>query len=281
MSAGADEGFTSVDELPEGVRGPLADLLLLLADNKRLLGMRYADWILGAPALEAGIACSAMAQDEWGHGRIFYAMLRDFGPDPDHLEHGREPEDYRNSELLDREPEGWPELLALNVLLDTALTVQFEAMQESRFQPVHHKVSKLLEEERFHFAHGRGWTARLASTEEGYERLAAAFPSAWASCLRWFGREDDPLNGPLVEAGVVDAGPDELRRRWLARVGPVVEEAGLGLAEAGDGGEWTTGSVPDWDGWRAETRRPAGEPGPDDRTVERVRGDRNRPLLMD
>ncbi len=271
MSPAADDRFGSVDEVPEALREPLADLLLLLADNKRLLGMRYADWILGAPALEAGIACSAMAQDEWGHGRIFYAMLRDFGRDPDRLEHDREPSEYRNSELLDREPESWPELLALNVLLDTALSVQFEAMGDSRFQPVHHKVAKLLEEERFHFAHGKGWTARLASTDRGRERLAEAFPPAWASCLRWFGRPEDPLAEPLVEAGIVDAGPDELRRRWLGRVEPVVEEAGLELADV----------APDWSGWRPGARRPEDAPGPDERTVERVRGDRNRALLMD
>ena len=66
-------------DLPDDVRDHLGSLLIVLADNKRLLGMRYSDWLLGAPALEAGIACSAMAQDEWGHGRILYAMLRDFG----------------------------------------------------------------------------------------------------------------------------------------------------------------------------------------------------------
>ncbi len=281
MSPAGEGRFGGADEVPEALREPLADLLLVLADNKRLLGMRYADWILGAPALEAGIACSAMAQDEWGHGRILYAMLRDFGRDPDRLEHGREPADYRNSELLDREPEGWPELLALNVLLDTALTVQFEAMSESRFQPVHHKVTKLLEEERFHFAHGRGWTARLASSDGGRERLAEAFGPAWEACLRWFGRPEDPVNGPLAEAGIVDAGPDELRRRWLGRVGPVVREAGLELAEDDDGEGWTTDAAPDWAGWRPEARRTEGAPGPDERTVERVRGDRNRSLLLD
>ena len=281
MTDSAPDRFESAEEVPEALREPLADLLLVLADNKRLLGMRYADWILGAPALEAGIACSAMAQDEWGHGRILYAMLRDFGRDPDRLEHGREPGAYRNSELLDAEPESWPELLALNVLLDTALTVQFEAMRDSRFQPVHHKVSKLLEEERFHFAHGEGWTARLASTDRGRERLSAAFPTAWASCLRWFGREEDPVNGPLVEAGIVDAGPDELRRRWLERVGPVVDGAGLGLAEPADGDGWRTDAAPEWSGWRPGARRPDSAPGPDERTVERVRGDRNRSFLMD
>ncbi len=281
MTSAAREAYASAGEVPEAAREPLADLLLVLADNKRLLGMRYADWILGAPALEAGIACSAMAQDEWGHGRILYAMLRDFDRDPDELEHGRDPEAYRCSELLDEEPDGWPELLALNVLLDTALTVQFEAMKESRFQPVHHKVSKLLDEERFHFEHGRGWTARLASTGKGRASLEAAFPPAWEACLRWFGREEDAGMGTLVETGIVDAGPDELRSRWMSRVGPVVREAGLELAGSDGDGRWTSSVAPDWDGWRPEARRPAAAPGPDARTIERVRGDRNRPLLMD
>jgi hypothetical protein len=45
----------------------LRDLILTLADSKRLLGLRYSDCMLGAPTLEAGIAASSMAQDEWGH----------------------------------------------------------------------------------------------------------------------------------------------------------------------------------------------------------------------
>ena len=65
-----------------------ADAAASVADSKRLLGMRYANWILGAPELEAGIACASMAQDEWGHCRLLYALLRDFGDDVDALEHG-------------------------------------------------------------------------------------------------------------------------------------------------------------------------------------------------
>jgi ring-1,2-phenylacetyl-CoA epoxidase subunit PaaC len=272
--------FGSAEDLPDDARERLADLLLVLADNKRLLGMRYADWILGAPALEAGISCSAMAQDEWGHGRILYAMLRDFGRDPDELEHEREPEEYRGCELLDREPAGWPGLLALNLLLDSALTVQFEAMRESSFEPVHYKVSKLLDEERFHFEHARGWTARLATTADGRDALEEAFEPAWSACLRWFGEPDDAGAAVLADAGVVDAGPDELRSRWLARVAPVAADAGLELARR-EGGGWASLPAPDWNGWDADRRRPAAAPGPDTRIIERVRGDLNRELLLD
>lgn len=272
--------FKSPEDLPEDAREHLADLLLVLADNKRILGLRYANWILGAPALEAGIACSAMAQDEWGHGRILYAMLRDFGRDPDALEHEREPEEYRSSVLLDEEPGTWPELLALNLLLDTALSVQFASMRDSAFEPVHYKVSKLLDEERFHFEHGKGWVARLATTGKGRDALEAAFRPAWRECLRWFGPEDDALGNRLAAIGVADAGPDVLRARWLSRVAPVVKQAGFALAER-EGGEWRTTTEVDWESWDGDRRRDPSAPGPDERIVERARGDRNRELLMD
>jgi phenylacetate-CoA oxygenase PaaI subunit len=271
--------YSKAADLPEELREHLGALILVLADNKRLLGMRYSDWILGAPALEAGIACSAMAQDEWGHGRIFYAMLRDFGQDPNQLEHGRGSNEYRSSELLDGPADGWTDLLALNLLLDSALSVQFEAMAESRFEPVHYKVSKLLDEERFHFEHGRGWVARLGSTQSGREAMQRAFAPAWEACVRWFGPDDDEAARALCDGGLTDKDAAGLRERWLQRVAPVVESVSLGLAEA-DGGAWRSKVEPAWDGWDSGLRR-GREGGPDADTLVRVRGDKNRPLLMD
>ncbi len=273
------EGFPSAEALPSDVREQLGNLLLALADNKRLLGMRYADWMLGAPSLEAGIACSAMAQDEWGHGRIVYAMLRDFGLDPSHLEHERQPEEYRSIELLDEPCEAWPQLLVLNLLVDTALSVVFEAMQESRFEPILYKVRKLLDEERFHFEHGRGWTALMASKRSGRESLASVFAPAWDACLSWFGPADDELFTVLHAAGITASDAEGLRARWLERVGPVVEEAGLGLAATVEGA-WQSRTDPAWSTWDPIRRRTA-DGGPDPDTLARVRGDRNRQLLMD
>lgn len=270
-------GFRSASDLPDDVAVHLGDLLLSLADNKRLLGIRYADWMLGAPSVEAGIACSAMAQDEWGHARIFYAMLRDFGQDPAALEHGRPSEAYRSSELLDRDVPTWPDLLALNFLWDTALSVQVEMLAESRFEPIHYKVRKLLEEERFHFDHGRGWTSRLLAAEGGRAALAEAFGAVWNSCLCWFGPDGDPLVSTLAAHGIVGADPAEARGRWLDRVGPLAAQLGLARA-AGD--TWSSTREPAWDD-RCPARRRAAAGGPDEDSLARVRGDRNRALLMD
>jgi phenylacetate-CoA oxygenase PaaI subunit len=275
-----EQGFRSAADLPDDLRSHLGALLLSLADSKRLLGMRYAEWLLGAPTLEAGIACSAMAQDEWGHGRILYAMLKDFGYDPGQLEHERETEEYLNSEVLDEPPEDWAGLLALNLLLDTALSVQFSALQNSRYEPLHYKVKKLLDEERFHFEHGRGWAARLAATGAGRDALRAALEPAWKACLRWFGSPDGPVGLALREAEVIDASPDELRFRWLARVGPIVSDAGLDLAESDGEGGWRSTVEVGWEGWDSDRRR-SGAGGPNETTLAGVRGDKNRSMLMD
>ncbi|MFV1986094.1 MAG: Phenylacetic acid catabolic protein [Gemmatimonadota bacterium] len=272
-------GYKSASELSEGTRDALGALLLSLADNKRLLGIRYSDWLLGAPSVEAGIACSAMAQDEWGHARILYSMLKDFGFDPHQLEHERASGEYRNIGLLDADVSSWPELLALNFLLDTALAVQCEALHESRFEPIHYKVRKLLEEERFHFEHGRGWTSRLAETEAGRAALADGYGRAWTSCMGWFGPDDDPLSTTLAAEGIVNGDAAATRARWLERVGPVLEAAGLDLARV-ENGSWVSDVEPDWSAWSNDRRRAAAG-GPDEDTLARVRGDRNRSLLMD
>ena len=113
MSSVRTDSFKSANELSEPVREALTATLLSLADNKRILGMRYGEWILGAPTLESGIACSAMAQDEWGHGRILYATLKDFGLDSGILEHERSAEEYLSSELLDSAVEEYRKAEAL------------------------------------------------------------------------------------------------------------------------------------------------------------------------
>jgi phenylacetate-CoA oxygenase PaaI subunit len=276
MTPARASGYKSADELPADAREALAATLLSLADNKRILGMRYGEWILGAPTLEAGIACSAMAQDEWGHGRILYATLKDFGTDPGPLEHERESDAYLSSELLDAPVEEWPEFLTLNLLFDAALSVQVEALTSSRYEPILFKTRKLLEEERFHFEHGRGWAMRLAETAAGRNALNTAFRKALGPCLRWFGRDDAPFGRALVEAGIADGAGDALRERWVVRIAPVLREANLGVL----GEELESGLELDWSSWSAGRRR-SGEGGPHPETLARIRGDRNRSMLMD
>jgi len=250
----------------------LHDLILSLADSKRLLGMRYAEWILGAPELEAGIACASMAQDEWGHARLLYALLKEFGIDIEQVEHGREPADYRNLAALDVAPDGWPALVALNALADTALSIQLEALTESVHLPLRQRVQKLLEEEHFHRAHGMAWLRRLESGgNAAREATGAAVRGLLPGLLQWFGPESAHASA-LVRAGVVNALPGDLRDRFIRRIAPWL----TGLV---DPAELTT-VVFNFDGFDEASRRPAGTT-PDAATIARIRGDKNRAFLMD
>jgi phenylacetate-CoA oxygenase PaaI subunit len=263
-------------------RQALRELLLALADGRRLLGIRYSDWMLGAPTLESGIAASSMAQDEWGHSRLTYALLSDFGDEPKALEHEREAAEYRSPALFDRPFASWAELIAAALLLDTAFSVQYDALVESRYVPVRNRVQKMLDEERFHFQHAVGWSRRLAGAEAVREDFRGALDRMLPQALRWFGRSEDAGAQRLAEEDVVRGGPDTLRARLLASVAPVLADAdlaeSLGLARHGE--EWSYARELDWAGWD-EGRRREGSGGPDVDTLGRVRGDKNRAFLMD
>ncbi len=262
----------SADALAPGLREAVRDLVLVLADSKRLLGFRYGGWILGAPELETSIACAAMAQDEWGHARLLYALLKDFGEDVEALEHGREPGEYRCMTALDREPDDWAGVVALNTLADNALTVQLGAFRDCCYLPLRQRTEKLLAEERYHQAHGAAWASRYAADAGARAVLSAAAGALLPDILGWFG----PAGGRgevLVAAGICDAAPDELRARFLALNAPVLEALGLD-------GQATSCALP-LDDFDEANRRPVGAGAPDAETITRVRGDRNRDFLVD
>ncbi|HEX8243146.1 MAG TPA: Phenylacetic acid catabolic protein [Longimicrobium sp.] len=275
----AAPAFEKAEQLPDELRQPLRDLVLALADSKRVLGLRYSDRMLGSPTLEAGIAASSMAQDEWGHARLTYALLGDFGDDPKALEHERGAAEYRSIGTLDADLDGWSGMIAAALLIDTALGTQYAALLDSRYTPVHNRVQKLLDEEKFHFQYAAGWARRIAQVPELRGGLAQALGRALPHALRWLGRDEAARR--LVEEGIVREGPSALRARFLARVGPVLEEIGaaegLGIRRGEDG--WTHAGALDWAGWDDATRRAGGSL--DEETAARARGDKNRALLMD
>ncbi len=168
----AAPAYEKAEQLPEDVRAPLRDLILALADSKRVLGLRYSDRMLGSPTLEAGIAASSMAQDEWGHARLTYALLGDLGDEPKALEHERPASGFRSIAALDVGVDGWPGMVAAALLVDSALSVQYAALLDSRYTPVHNRVQKLLDEERFHFQYAAGWARRIAQVPELRGELA-------------------------------------------------------------------------------------------------------------
>jgi 1,2-phenylacetyl-CoA epoxidase catalytic subunit len=156
--------------------------------------------------------------------------------------------------------------------VDGALTVQLEALRGSSFVPLRQRVEKVLEEERFHAAHGAAWFRRMAGAgAAARQELDDAAGRMTSLVLPWFGPDSE--NGRALHvAGVVDATGSGLRARFIERVAPL-----LALVDTGDA---LLSIEPDFSDFDESMRRPRSS-APDAETITRVRGDRNRAFLMD
>src|SRR5579872_2417661 len=103
--------------------GHLSDLVLSIADNKQMLGLRYAEWATRAPSLEADIAAAAMGLDDIGHSRVLYGCLEPLGDDPrSALDREQDPASYLVVPYLDRPWDSCSQFVAANAVLDTTFT---------------------------------------------------------------------------------------------------------------------------------------------------------------
>jgi phenylacetate-CoA oxygenase PaaI subunit len=236
----------------------LFNVLSSLADNKQLLGRRYAHWSNGAPSLEAAVAAAAMTQDELGHTRTLYPLLEQFEQgqaDPKQLDPMTRDARFAVA-ALDDNFIGWSDFIAASLLLDTALTTFFNAAAASSYEPLAVRARKMTQEERTHFMLAEGWTLRLAKAGGAVRAdFEAALNRWWNETLCWFGPDDDPTMRQLYAEGVIDATPDTLRSRYLAVVMPVLERAGLRMPVTRDGETWRPSEPLPWARWDATTRR--------------------------
>lgn len=184
----------------------LYSLVKSLADNKQLLGMRYAEWCTAAPSLEADIAAAAMGLDDIGHSRVLHGSLRELG-EPDS---GTVDGAYANVAFLDRPWTDWSQFVAANAVLDSAFSLMIEALANGNVEVLRSRLRKMLQEERYHFLHGRSWSHEVKASE------AAA--RAWREAIEWIGPEGEDVDA-LKGEGKLASGVREMRQQLEERVG--------------------------------------------------------------
>jgi ring-1,2-phenylacetyl-CoA epoxidase subunit PaaC len=187
----------------------LSDLVLSIADNKQMLGLRYAEWATRAPSLEADIAAAAMGLDDLGHSRVLYGCLEPLGADPRGPDRESDPASLRALPYFDEPWSEWAEFVAANAILDTAFTAMIESCVNGSVEVLQHRLRKMLMEERYHFLHGRSWL-KSGINAEPLER-------AWREAIEWFGPPDGDV-AVLHREGKLSLGPQELRARLEERL---------------------------------------------------------------
>ena len=222
----------------------MASLVGSLADNKAALGRRYAEWGVSAPTLESAVAAAAMAQDEMGHARSTYPVLKALG-----IEAGDEGLEGRGNRLalLDEELPDWMAFIAANLLVDGILTTFVAATVDSSVTQMAQRAKKILQEEGSHRVHAEAWAKRLCRAGGGQRRLLLEhIQTTWEHAARWGGPADDPGYAAAVREGFVSKDASEQReqvRTWLVDL-LATEGVDVSLPEPSD-----------WSGWDPARRR--------------------------
>lgn len=266
MSTATRPEFETAEGLDESTKAALHRLLRAMADNKLLLGYHYGEWTFGTPALEAAVANCSLSQSELGHLRLLDGILKKFfGDDPD-AALDRTPNDFANLRYLDRDISGWSACVAMNAVADFALTSLLDALRDSSFRPVRQCIDKMLDEERYHVHHGRGWLRTWAARGDD-ERAALAIDvgAALQAAAEWFGPPKEADDQALVAAGIKSRGNPEVFNSVRAEVWRLADELGLALPEL---------ETPDFGAWTPANRRVA-PGGPDGEILGHLRGDSN------
>ncbi len=270
--------FESTDKMKPECKAALRNVLLACADTKLLLGYHYGEWTFGPPEIEAAIACCSLCQTELGHVRLLQGLLnKHYGEDPGALVETRDPADFANIAFLDSEIKNWAEVVAVNYVVDLAVTTLLHGMRDSTFLPLHMSLEKMLQEEKYHIHHGQGWFRTLAKkNEETRSALAVAAGRALRNVVEWYGPPDAKDDQVLVAAGIKAESNVEILARLLNEVGRTGAELNVELGLAGNAASgWRLTQEPDWSEWRAETRR-IGSTSPDEQILYHLRGSKNQ-----
>ncbi len=220
----------------------IAPLVASLADNKAALGRRYAEWAVSAPTLESAVAAAAMAQDELGHARSTYPVLKALGAQAE--EHGVDGGPRRLA-LLDDELPDWTAFIAANLLVDGVMATFVSACVDSTVVPMAQRARKILQEEGAHRVHAEAWARRLCRSAER-DALVERLRETWEHAGRWPGPADDPDVLAAVEQGALRHGAAQQRERVRAWLVDLLAAEGVAIA---------LDEPADWSRWDPELRR--------------------------
>lgn len=234
----------TTDTTEARAKAAMLSLVGSLADNKAALGTRYAEWAVSAPTLESAVAAAAMAQDELGHSRSTYPVLKALGAEvTQDAPFGGD----RRLALLDSELEDWTAAVAANLLVDGVLTTFVAACADSTIKPMAQRARKILQEEGSHRIHAEAWAKRLCrSGEVQRAALVQRLTETWEQAGRWTGPAEDPGVQAALALGMISSDAPAQRalmRTWLREL------------LAGEGVELELSEPTDFSRWDPERRR--------------------------
>jgi ring-1,2-phenylacetyl-CoA epoxidase subunit PaaC len=215
------------DDLTERERTAVEALLRGMADDEFVLAERYIEWQVESPTLESDLSIANIAQDEYGHARLWYDLLEDFGAEEEDLIWEADPADFRHATFVELPfAEGdWADAIVRGYLFDVHERNLLGALSGSQYPRIADRVEKIRREEEYHLEHGRSWLEHLCDDAPGRERVQDALDRLFPYALTLF--EPTSEEDAIVDLGLRTASVDDLRGQWLDEVVPYLESLGL------------------------------------------------------
>ena len=204
----------------------LANIVLMHADDKLMLGHIQSDWTGLAPILEEDIAASAMAQDDLSHALVLYEFLgARFNLDPDAIAFDRDPCDYRCCDLVTIPDEfDWATSVVKRWLTATFSKLGLDQLATLSEGDLGDRAKRLVDEQAIQVAHLNSWMIRLGcGSTESHDRMQAALERLSSSAGMMF----EPPDATLAEDESFCRGRDELFAEWMIGIGATLDAAGL------------------------------------------------------
>ncbi|WP_010525826.1 1,2-phenylacetyl-CoA epoxidase subunit PaaC [Nesterenkonia sp. F] len=203
---------------------------LILGDDALMLAQRLSAWISHAPELEEDVALGNIALDLLGHARFLltYAGTA-WNRTEDDLAYFRDEEEFRSCRLVEQENGDFGRTIARQLIVSIFQHELYSRLVRSTDGTLAAIADKALKEVAYHQDHAIQWTLRLGrGTEESSRRMQAGLDELWASVEELF-IDVDPI--PRLES--VAVAPSTLREPTMARLGEVIDQAGLRIPEVG------------------------------------------------
>ena len=261
FGTGFDEPLAGVDTtVPDGVDpADLGAYCLMLGDDALVLAQRLTQWVTAAPELEEEVAIANVALDLLGQARLLLARAGSVGalgrsrslatesiPDEDALAYFRDPDQFRNTGLVEAENGDFGQTMVRLLVASTVRLAVFARLRESRDPVLAAIAAKGVNELAYHRDHAARWVLRLGDgTEESHRRVQAGVDAVWPLL-------GDVLTATDVEqrlvAGGVAVDPADVREEVHSVLTRVLDQATL--------------RVPDWPA-DVPPRGRVGEHGPE------------------
>ncbi|WP_277553814.1 1,2-phenylacetyl-CoA epoxidase subunit PaaC [Halobaculum limi] len=222
------------DDLSPEAQVALEELLFRLADDEFVHAERLTEWQIFAPTLESDLALANIAQDEFGHARLWYDLLQELGYTEEECIWRRPADEWTHSTLVERPfaDDGWGDVVVRTYLYDVAEELRLEALVDTSYAPLADRVGKALSEEDYHRDHALSWLERLAADDDARDHLQAAVEDLFPHALSLFTpsthEEEIRANGFRRDSLA------DVREEWLETVVPTLEGYGLVVPEPED-----------------------------------------------